>query len=108
MSPLQARSQDIFQKMVEMGSRLWKSRDEQIVRLPGCPTSVAEQIMALVQLGGLDNPYFDPDVAIDFTSAYLSAKTRNTLARMRGTPYNVPGPAERGAARPVQNLPTSG
>lgn len=108
MSPLAAQSQDIFQKMVESGTRLWNSRDEQIVRLPGCPTSVAEQVLALVQLGGLDNPYFDPDVAIDFTSAYLSTKTRNTLARLRGTPYNVPGPTERGAARPAQNLPTSG
>jgi len=108
MSPLEAKSEDIFKKMIDMGARLWNSREQQILRLPGCPTSVAEQVLALVNLGGLDNPYFDPDTAIDFTSAYLSTRTRNALARLRGTPYNVPGPTERGASRPAQNVPPSG
>jgi len=104
-SPLDAQSGDIFEKMWKVGSELWKSRSEQVVRLPGCPVSVAEQVLALVHLGGLDNPYFDPEVALQFTSAYLSTKTRNAIQRMRGQRYNVPGPTERGASRPEQNLP---
>jgi hypothetical protein len=107
MSPLEAKSGDIFEKMWKVGSELWKSRGDQVIRLPGCPVSVAEQVLALVQLGGLDNPYFDPEVAVEFTSCYLSTQTRNAIARLRGRKYNVPGPTQRGASRPVQNLPPS-
>ena len=104
-SPLTAESSDIFEKMWQVGSELWKSRADTVLRLPGCPVSVAEQILALVQLGGLDNPYFDLDVALDFTSSYLSMRTRNSIARLRGQRYNVPGFTERGASRPIQNQP---
>lgn len=105
MSPLEATSDDIFQKMWKVGAELWRSRDQQVLRMPGCPVSVAEQILALVHLGGLDNPYFDPDVALEFTTCYLSTKTRNALARLRGRRDDVPGFTERGASRPLQNLP---
>lgn len=108
MSPLDATSGDIFEKMWKVGAELWKSRGDQVIRLPGCPVSVAEQVLALVHLGGLDNPYFDPEVAVEFTSCYLSTKTRNAIARMRGRHYNVPGPTERGASRPIQNMPPAG
>ena len=104
-SPLSAESSDIFEKMWQVSSELWKSRAETVLRLPGCPVSVAEQILALVHLGGLDNPYFDLSVALDFTSAYLSMRTRNSIARLRGQLYNVPGFTERGASRPIQNQP---
>jgi hypothetical protein len=76
--------------------------------MPGCPVSIPEQMLALVHLGGLDNPYFDPDVALDFTTCYLSTRTRSAIQRWRGKPYNQPGPALRGASRPAQNLPPAG
>ena len=31
-----------------------------VIRLEGCPVSVAEQVLALVTIGKLKNPYFDP------------------------------------------------
>jgi uncharacterized protein (DUF362 family) len=108
LSPLATRSEDIFEKMFKVGAQLWQNRSEQILRMPGCPVSVAEQILALVHLGGLDNPYFDPDVAFEFTNCYLSTRTRNAIQRWRGRPYHQPGPTERGAARPWQNLPPVG
>ena len=52
MSPLEAKSGDIFEKMWKVGAELWKSRGDQVIRLPGCPVSVAEQVLALVHLGG--------------------------------------------------------
>ena len=66
--------------------------------MTGCPVSVAEHVLALVKLGGLKNPYFDPGEVFSFTSAYLSSRTRNAIARLFGKPYNVPGFDGRGEA----------
>ena len=108
MSPHDATTTTSSRRCAKVGAKLWKSRGDQVIRLEGCPVSVAEQVLALVHLGGLDNPYFDPEVAVEFTSCYLSTKTRNAIARLRGRHYNVPGPTERGASRPVQNMPPAG
>jgi hypothetical protein len=66
--------------------------------MTGCPVSVAEHVLALVKLGGLRNPYFDPTEVFGFTSAYISQRTRSAIARLFGKPYNVPGFDERGEA----------
>jgi hypothetical protein len=70
--------------------------------------SVAEQVLTLVQLGKLPNPYFDLQLAPPFISAYLTWRTRAALQRLLGRSYNQPGPIERGQARPGQNLPPAG
>ncbi|MGF1508192.1 MAG: DUF362 domain-containing protein [Myxococcota bacterium] len=103
--PLDARYEDIFQKMLKVGSNLFFNRKEDILRIPGCPVSVSEQVLTLVSLGGLKNPYLDPKIAFSFTSCYLSQKTRSVIRRLSGTPYNQVGPAERGAARTQIPLP---
>jgi uncharacterized protein (DUF362 family) len=107
-NPLEAKSGDVYEKMFQVGTQLWRDRAQQVLRMPGCPVSVAEQILALVHLGGLDNPYFDPEASLEFTSCYLSMRTRNAIERWRGNPYHRPGPTERGASRPSQNLPPAG
>ncbi len=106
--PLQAKHEDIFRKMLKTGATMWLNRKQDILRLKGCPVSVAEQALALVSLGGLKNPYLDPAISLDFTNCYLSTQTRVAARRLRGERYNVPGPAPRGAARPEQNLPPEG
>ncbi len=106
--PLQAKHEDIFQKMAKVGAMMWIKRKQDVIRLQGCPVSVAEQALALVNLGGLKNPYFDPAISFDFTNCYLSANTRVAAQRLRGRRYNQPGPTARGAARPTQNLPPDG
>ena len=108
MSPLDAKHDDIFVKMVSVKRKLHQTRNQQVVRLSGCPVSVAEQVLALVELGDLPNPYLDMKVAPSFVSAYLSWRTRAVLQRLMGRPYNQPGPAVRGLARPSQNLPPKG
>ena len=108
--PLEAKSGDIFHKMVTVGARLRSLKHGNVTRIAGCPVSVAEQVLLLVKLGKLKNPYFDPSQSIPFTSCYLSWRTRQLLGRLFGGDFNknIPGPAERGDARPIQNAPPSG
>ncbi|MCB9538537.1 MAG: DUF362 domain-containing protein [Myxococcales bacterium] len=106
--PLEAKYADIYAKMVSMGLALRTLNQEDVVRITGCPVSVAEQVLMLVKLGKLRNPYFDPKQAIPFTSCYLSWRTRQLLNKLMGQPYNVTEAIERGAARPAQNLPPAG
>jgi hypothetical protein len=103
--PLEAEYGDIFKKMWTVGRKMRVLKKQDVVRLSGCPVSVAEQVLALVSVGGLKNPYFDMKQAIPFTSAYLSWRTRKAIKELVKAPYNQPGPCARGAARPEQNQP---
>ncbi len=107
-NPLTAKHDDIFAKMVKTGFKLRELRSSDVIRMAGCPVSVAEQALALIRLGKLKNPYLDPREAVPFTSAYLSWRTRQAIARAMGRPYNKAGAYARGAARPEQNLPPQG
>lgn len=106
-SPLEATEVDIFAKMI--GTSLsWRTlKNKDIVEIRGCPVSVAEQVLLLVKLGKLKNPYTEPAVALRFTNAYLSKRARKAMNRLLGVPYNRPGPALRGAAQPRLSLPIS-
>ncbi|MFV8749922.1 DUF362 domain-containing protein [Nannocystaceae bacterium ST9] len=112
--PLEAKHDDIFAKMLSVGrtmrkaERSFKRGEDSVIRIAGCPVSVAEQVLTLVELGKLPNPYLDPQMAVPFVSAYLSWRTRAAMQRLLGRRYNEPGPAERGQARPEQNLPPAG
>jgi uncharacterized protein (DUF362 family) len=106
--PLTATHEDIFTKMAKVGARMWMSRNKQVVRITGCPVSVAEHVLLLVNLAGLKNPYLDLEQALPFGNAYLSQRGRSTLQALLGVGYNRPGPAVRGRARPDQSLPPAG
>jgi hypothetical protein len=72
---------------------------------------VAEQVLLLVKLGKLKNPYFDPSQAWSFTNAYFSKRTHDAVQRIMGVPYQTAAgatPTRRGGARPPQNLPPDG
>lgn len=107
-SPYDARHQDIYGKMVGVEKMMFKNRGEDVMRIHGCPVSVAEQVLLMVKLGKLKNPYFDPQQAISFTSSYMSWRTQQMLQRLSGKPYMRRGATERGASRPDQNLPPEG
>ncbi|MEA2625513.1 MAG: hypothetical protein QOD06_1558 [Candidatus Binatota bacterium] len=102
--PLAAKHDDIFVKMAKVNWKLRRASKEPVFRMAGCPVSVAEQALALIRLGKLKNPFLDPGQAVPFTSAYLSWRTRQALARAMGRPYNRTGPYDRGTARPAQNF----
>lgn len=97
-SPHDAKHEDVFVKISKVTANMWRNRREDLLFLGGCPVSVAEQVLALVSLGGLKNPYFDPRIASDFVSCYLSTRVRTAIRRVGGDPYQRPGPATRGAA----------
>jgi uncharacterized protein (DUF362 family) len=107
-NPLDLTDESIYTKMLRLSVRMWKDRKDQVLRLSGCPVSVAEQAMLLVHLGKLKNPYFDPNQAVPFVSTYFSRSTRIAMKRLMGIPYNEERPSHRGAARPSQNLPPGG
>ena len=91
--------------MVGVNWKMFKERKNQAFRIAGCPVSVAEQVLMLVNIGKLKNPYLDPSQVISFNHAYFSSKIRTAFKRMSGNPYQIKGEAKRGEARPEQNLP---
>ena len=103
------KHEDIFVKMGKVELEFARKRRESIVRLTGCPVSVAEQVLALVKLGKLRNPFFDPQQQKPFLNAYFKRRTRESIERLvKRHPYQINGATHRGAARPSQNLPPDG
>lgn len=108
IDPLTHRVDDIFVKMLKTEKLLLEARNRDVIRIQGCPVSVAEQVLLLVKKGKTRNPYLDPKQVVGFVSCYLSMRTRQAFQRVLGNPYEKPGPALRGKARPAQNLPGAG
>lgn len=98
--PYTATADDIYAKSLSVMSKLRKTRKDPYVRFEGCPVSVAEQVLALVELGGLDSPFFNPEYAVENTKHYLMWRSTMAMKRLRGQRYQQHGPAERGAAQP--------
>ena len=99
--PHEAKHDDIFAKMVSVAAKLAAHRNDTHLRLTGCPVSVAEQVLALAFLSGAKNPYFDKTEIVKFNKAYLAWRAANAGRRLRGKPYQVAGPTERGDGAPV-------
>ncbi len=100
LDPYKATHEDIYAKMYKVAARLSSTRKHGHVRLEGCPVSVAEQVLALVSLGGTKNPYFSAKEAVSFNKGYLGWKSAIAGKRLMGKPYQIRGPAERGEAAP--------
>ena len=103
--PHHARHQDIYAKMLEVTKQLHDARHDQHVRFTGCPVSVAEQVLFLCSLGGVKNPYFDSNQIVLFNKGYLGWRAAMALKRVKGVPYQIAGPCDRGAAKPELPAP---
>jgi hypothetical protein len=98
MDPHEAKGADVFAKLASARKRLG---DGDVIRLEGCPVSVAEQVLALVSVAGLKNPYYDPENMVTFGRAYLGWKARVTLNKLQKKRYQQNGTfQQRGAAAP--------
>ena len=87
----------MFQKLAEAKSKL----KGDVIRLEGCPVSVSEQVLALVSIGHLKNPFLDPRNMMTFGRAYFGWKARVTLNRLQNKTYQQNGAyAQRGQAAP--------
>jgi uncharacterized protein (DUF362 family) len=96
--PHHARGSDVFAKLATAKKRLGSG---DVIRLEGCPVSVAEQVLALVTIGGLKNPYYDRNNMLTFTRAYFGWKARVTLNKLQRKRYQQNGTfGERGQAAP--------
>lgn len=101
IDPHHAEHEDIYAKMLKISTNVRKARGKSHFRIEGCPVSVAEQALALVQLGGLKNPYLDPSQAISFNKGYIGWKGRTALNRIMGKKYQEHGAyQDRGRAKP--------
>jgi uncharacterized protein (DUF362 family) len=97
MDPHSASSEDIFVKLGKAGAKV---RGD-VIRMEGCPVSVAEQVLALAAIGKTNNPFLDPSQATIFTRAYLGWKSRVILNRLQRKRYQKNGTFnERGQAAP--------
>ena len=97
LDPHHPKHEDIFAKLISAKA---KTRGE-VIRLEGCPVSVAEQVLALVAVSDVKNPYLDPSNIMGFGRAYLGWKSRVALNRLQRKRYQKDGAfAERGAAAP--------
>lgn len=101
LDPHHARHDDIFKKLAVTTAKAAWHRNASHLRLGGCPVSVAEQVLALVAVGGLKNPYLDPRQSSKFTRGYLSWKSRVALNLLQRKRYQQTGAfRERGQAAP--------
>jgi uncharacterized protein (DUF362 family) len=98
--PHHAVHEDVYVKMAKVMKQLRDSKASDVIRLEGCPVSVSEQVLALVELGGLKNPYFDTEHMWPFLRHYFAWRSSTTAKRLCGEPYQRHGPCTRGAARP--------
>ena len=98
MDPHTAKGDDVFVKLAGAKSKLVGD----VVRLEGCPVSVAEQVLALLAAAPkLKNPYLDPTNMLSFTRAYLGWKARVTLNKLQRKRYQQNGTFQhRGQAAP--------
>ncbi|APR80496.1 Iron-sulfur cluster-binding protein [Minicystis rosea] len=98
--PYVAKHDDIFAKMASVTAKMALHRNDPYLRLEGCPVSVAEQVLALVSLSGVNNPYLAPDQVMKFNKNYLAWRGSTVAKRIGGTPYQIHGPCSRGEAAP--------
>ncbi|AUX21808.1 FeS-binding protein [Sorangium cellulosum] len=98
--PYTAKHDDILAKMVKVTTKLAMARNEGHLRLEGCPVSVAEQVLTLVTLGKLKNPYLAADQVLEFNKAYVAWRGTSLAKRLSGKAYQVHGACPRGEAAP--------
>jgi uncharacterized protein (DUF362 family) len=103
--PHHIQGEDISAKMSKTTKKLKENADSDVIRFEGCPVSVAEHVLFLVELGGTANPYMNKESMWQFGRHYLMWKGVTAAKRMVGESYQKPGPCHRGEARPEVEAP---
>jgi uncharacterized protein (DUF362 family) len=96
LDPYTIEGEDIFAKITNTTKLLRAAEDSSHLCLRGCPASVAEQLLVLVELAKTGNPTRDWRAAF----SYLQWKSVMALKKLGGHKYQIHGDAERGGARP--------
>jgi uncharacterized protein (DUF362 family) len=69
--PRRATSGDLLAKILKFIHLLVRHTGKQVFRVPGCPVSVAENVLSIATLGRTKNPYLDGEVFVRFTYFYI-------------------------------------
>lgn len=72
--PHQARSADLLAKFAGVVANLIRHRGRQVIRVPGCPVSVAENVLYLSLVGKTQNPYLHPAIVLRFVWHYCVSR----------------------------------
>jgi uncharacterized protein (DUF362 family) len=73
-NPYEAPSGDVIMKMFGVIVNLFRNRGKKVIRVRGCPVSVAEMTLYCAWLGNTVNPYFHPKVTFNFMYYWLLSK----------------------------------
>lgn len=106
--PYVAKHDDVYAKMGKTVKMMKEHANDSHVRLEGCPVSVAEHVLFLVEHGHLKSPFLDKSNALTFTKNYLMWRSSTALKRLMGKPYQEAGPCHRGHAKPEVERPEGG
>jgi uncharacterized protein (DUF362 family) len=98
--PYYAKHEDIALKMRRVMSQVKASEQADYVRFEGCPVSVAEHVLFLVEYAKTKNPYLNRESALQYTKHYLMWKSATAVKRLSGESYQKRGLCHRGAAKP--------
>jgi uncharacterized protein (DUF362 family) len=96
LDPYTIKGEDIIAKLMKTNTIMKQAKGKPYIRLQGCPVSVTEQLIVLVQLSGAEDPTRDFAAMTDFV------KWRTVMAgkALLGHKYQRHGAAQRGEAAP--------
>lgn len=84
--PSTAVSSDVVGKMAGVARNLVRHRGKAVLRVPGCPVSVAENVLYASWLGKVTNPYLHHQIVFAFSYHWLATKlalARRSAGRRR-------------------------
>ena len=85
-NPYEATSGDVVVKMLQVMGHIIRNRGKQVIRVRGCPVSVAEVVLYCSWLGKVANPYLHPKITFAFTYYWVISKLAQLLRRFRPQP----------------------
>jgi uncharacterized protein (DUF362 family) len=77
-----AKAKDLVARILRFVLTVFRSRKARVIRAPGCPVSVAENVLYLWKPGGTKNPYFDIRVVLPFARAYVASKIASLFRKL--------------------------
>jgi hypothetical protein len=86
-NPHHVKIKDIYVKMIAVLRNLFRRRKSQVIRVTGCPVSVAEQTLYMATIGKVKNPYLQPSLARPFVFAWFGWRLAQLSRWLRGLPY---------------------
>jgi len=98
--PYFAKHEDITAKMRKVMQQVKVTQNSDYVRFEGCPVSVAEHVLFLVEYAKTKSPYLNRESALQYSKHYLMWKSATAMKRLAGESYQKRGFCHRGEGKP--------